>query len=254
MTLDRNRLSAGLLASLVAISPGFADAHESDRDRGGVQAEIGNAADPNFDIEYSKITLQEDHVVEFRIHLVGQAGASKPEAKGQLLGSEIYAYIWPTTLDPAFVGFEAGSGILSLAVMAHPDFDATPLFDENRDGELANDGDVWAAHWIVLAEDGACATTGLKIADIPQGRRPAVPPTWPGLPLLLDSPGWQPTFNGEEVAVMVAFEDIHRVQAAKFDGVTASLSINPANRPPLMCLTELFDVASGDLSLPGEVD
>ena len=38
-------------------------------------------------------------------------------------------------LDAGAVGFDRGAGILALAVTAHPDFDDTPLFDENGDGE-----------------------------------------------------------------------------------------------------------------------
>jgi hypothetical protein len=41
------------------------------------------------------------------------------------------------------------SGILALAVTAHPDFDDTPLFDENADGDPANDGKSWHSHWVV---------------------------------------------------------------------------------------------------------
>lgn len=37
--------------------------------------------------------------------------------------------------DASTVGFDADAGILALAVTAHPDFDNTPLFDENGDGD-----------------------------------------------------------------------------------------------------------------------
>ena len=85
----------------------------------------------------------------------GKAGASRPAATGKLAGSQVFSYVWPTTLDPAIVGFEPKAGILAFAVTAHPDFDDTPLFDENGNGDLADDGDVWHSHWVVLAKDDA---------------------------------------------------------------------------------------------------
>ncbi len=47
----------------------------------------------------------------------------------------------PTTLDSSVIGFDGKKGIVALALTAHPDFDDTPLYDENNDGNLANDGD-----------------------------------------------------------------------------------------------------------------
>ena len=35
------------------------------------------------------------------------------------------------------------------------------------------------------------------------------------------------------------------------DGVTAALRVNESVHAPLLCLVDVFDVASGDLSLPG---
>ncbi len=34
-------------------------------------------------------------------------------------------------------------------------------------------------------------------------------------------------------------------------GVTAALRVNANIHAPLLCVTDVFDVASGDLSLPG---
>ena len=47
--------------------------------------------------------------------------------------------------------------------------------------------------------------------------------------------------------------DIGALGAAHFDGVTAALQVNADVHAPLLCVTDVFDVASGDLSLPGEV-
>ena len=50
------------------------------------------------------------------------------------------------------------------------------------------------------------------------------------------------------------FADIGAVKAASYDGVTAGLRVNADIHAPLLCVTDVFDVASGDLSLPGKVN
>ena len=82
-------------------------------------------------------------------------------------------------------GFEHGAGTLALAVTAHPDFDDTPLYDENRDGQRGNDGNLWHSHWVVLKPTEACGKDALAVVDIPEGTKPRLPKTWPGLPILL---------------------------------------------------------------------
>jgi len=56
------------------------------------------------------------------------------------------------------------------------------------------------------------------------------------------------------VEVRVPFDDIGVVKASTFDGVTSGLRVNANVHAPLLCVTDVFDVASGDLSLPGVVD
>ncbi len=59
---------------------------------------------------------------------------------------------FPTSLQPKDVGFGAVEGIVALALTSHPDFDDTPLWDENNDQKFDNDGIVWHPHWVVLNE------------------------------------------------------------------------------------------------------
>jgi len=194
------------------------------------------------------------NTVTFHMTTNGVAGASKPEAIGQLGGAPAYAYVWPTSLDPSSVGFDEGAGILAMAAAVHPDFDDTPLFDENRDGDAENDGQTWHSHWVVLAPTETCGPGALAVKDIPEGTNPKLPATWPGLPILLDSPGFTPLFDGPEVKVNVAFP--HGVDGSNvtYDGVTAALRVNANIHSPLFCVTDVFDIASGDLSLPGQID
>lgn len=220
---------------------------------GSIQAESGNAARADFDIVHARITT-DGQTATFHMAVSGAAGESRPTPTGALAGSEVFSYVWPLTLDAGSVGFDPGAGILALAVTAHPDFDDTPLFDENGDGDRANDGDVWHSHWVVLGPDDACGAGALKVIDIPEGATPALPATWPGLPLLIDSPGWQPVIAGESVDVLVALPNGTSLDGLGFDGVTAGLRVNASAHAPLLCVVDVFDVASGDLSLPGRVN
>lgn len=241
-----------LTASLLAGCAGIAAAHDAGH-QGGIATPASKAVQAPFDIVHTRLSTEGNTAV-FHMAVSGTAGASRPAKSGKLAGSSVFSYVWPTSLDPAVVGFESRAGILAFAVTAHPDFDDTPLFDENGDGRLDNDGDVWHSHWVVLQPDAACGKDALKVVDIPEGAKPRLPKTWPGLPILLDSPGWSPTFDGGSVEVRVPFDDIGVVGAGSFDGVTAALRVNASVHNPLLCVVDVFKVASGDLSLPGKVN
>ena len=192
------------------------------------------------------------NTVTFHMTTNGIAGAEIPTPVESLGGAPAYAYVWPTSLDPSTVGFDEGAGILAMAAAIHPDFDDTPLFDENIDGELNNDGGHWHSHWVVLAPTQACGAGALAVKDIPEGTMPNVPVTWPGLPILLDSPGFTPVFDGAEVNINAAIKG--GASGASYDGVTAALRVNKNIHAPVFCVTDVFDVASGDLSLPGKIN
>ncbi len=246
-----HRSVLAVLAVFVLATP--LSAHDAKDHKRGIQAQKGNAKPAPFDIVHARIAT-EGNVAVFHMAVSGKAGEIKPTPTGKLAGSEVFAYVWPTSLDPATVGFEPKAGILALAVTAHPDFDDTPLFDENGDGDPTNDGNVWHSHWVVLGPDEACGKGALKVIDIPEGAKPRLPKTWPGLPLLIDSPGWQPLFKQEAVTVRVPFDDIAAVESTGFDGVTAGLRVNANVHAPLLCVVNVFDVASGNLSLPGKAN
>jgi hypothetical protein len=220
---------------------------------GGIKPNADKAVLAPFDIVHAKITT-EGNVAIFHMSVSGKAGVSKPTPSGKLAGSSVFSYVWPTSIDAYEVGFDRSAGILALAVTAHPDFDDTPLFDENGDANRGNDGGLWHMHWVVLGPDEACGKDGLKVKDIVDGAKPRLPKTWPGLPLLIDSPGWQPSISGSEVEVRVPFDDIGVVNAASFDGVTAGLRVNASAHAPLLCVANVFKIASGNLSLPGKVN
>jgi len=218
-----------------------------------VAGDAGNAPAP-FDITRTDIRMEE-HWLVFTMEVAGEAGSSTPTPIGELAGAMLHAYVWPTGMDPDVVGFEPGSGTLAFVVTSHPDFDDTPLFDENRDGNRDNDGLVWHTHWVVLVPDEACGgPNALKVRDIGEGEDPALPITWPDMPIYIDSPGYTPVLTGGRIETRVPVPDLESRRGATFDGVTARLRVNPELTAPLLCVVEVFDVASGDLSQPGRVE
>jgi hypothetical protein len=230
------------LALAVLLAPGLA------------LADVASPADASklasFDILSAEVT-RTGSTLTFRMTTGGIAGADTPAPVGALAGAPVHAYVWPTSLDPAAVGFEPGSGILALAATSHPDFDDTPLYDENGDGDLANDGLAWHGHWVVLIPSEDCGPGALSVRDIPEGTSPQLPKTWPGLPLFIDSPDVKPVFDGPEVSLAL---DVEGAAGASYDGVTSALRVNANLHAPLLCVSDVFDVASGDLSLPGKID
>lgn len=236
--------SSALALTLIYAAPAGAHA---------IDAKRGNSKDPSFDIVKAHVSKDKDALV-FKMTVAAKAGRTKPAKSGALAGSSVFSYVWPTSLNSSEVGFEKDQGILALAVTAHPDFDDTPLEDENGDGKNDNDGDVWHSHWVVLVKDDTCGLGSLKVKDIPEGAKPKLPATWPGLPLLLDSPGYVPVLKGHVVSVRVPMPNVTSVGTLKFDGVTAGLRVNDSVHAPLLCVKDVFDIASGDLSLPGKVD
>lgn len=227
------------LCAAVAISTAV-QAHE-------IKSDMKSGIDPAFDILRAD-AVTDGKSADFVLDLAGAAGSVIPDAAGQLKGAKVNAYVWPTGLDASAVGFAPKSGILALAVTAHPDFDDTPLYDENGDGDKANDGKAWHSHWVVLEKDEACGA-GLKVRDITLGVD-AVPSTSPGLPLALDSPDARPALEGKSVSLTVPLAN---AAGAAFDGVTAALQVNVEGKAPLLCVTAVSDIASGDLSLPGKI-
>lgn len=210
--------------------------------------EIVSPAQPTevaaFDIVRTDVASQGSDVV-FTVQVRGEAGEVRPKAAGQFAGSAVFSYVWPTSLDSSIVGFDSEQGILALAVTFHPDFDDAAWGGVNRH--------VWHPHWVVLVPDEACGPGALKVRDIPAGTTPRVPETWPNVPLLIDSPEYPTTLGGDLVTVRVPAAVIGAPAGVRFDGVTSALLVNANLHAPLLCISDVFDVASGDLSLPGRV-
>lgn len=187
----------------------------------------------------------------WEIEVKGQAGRTTPTPAGQLDGAPVLGYVFPTTLSPTDVGFNKTEGILALALTSHPDFDDTPLWDENADRNFANDGIIWHPHWVILHEDSRVAG-GLSVKQFDTKDTSIVlPPTNPGMPMFMDSPGFPVVANGNFIRVSVPDYRINNQTGFSYDGVTAFMQVNTSDASrPLLGVYEVYHVASGDLSLP----
>ena len=247
-----NQFLTLIAVSLLAANATFADGSHAKHQDGAIISSADNQKVASLDI-LAAHPHRDGNKVTFHMTTNGVAGADPAKPVGTLAGAPATAYVWPTSLEPASVGFESGTGILALAAATHPDFDDTSPFDENADGDVGNDGGHWHTHWVVLTPTPECGEGALAVRDIPEGSSPKLPATWPGLPILLDSPGFSPVFDGPEVVVNVGFAQGVDLSSVAYDGVTAALRVNKNVHAPLFCVTDVFDVASGDLSLPGQL-
>jgi hypothetical protein len=73
------------------------------------------------------------------------------------------------------------------------------------------------------------------------------------VPLLIDSPDYPTTVRGDAVQVEIPVSLITGIKDVSFDGVTSGVKVNGNLHAPLLCVSDVFKVASGNLSLPGKV-
>ena len=209
----------------------------------------------NFKINEISVTHKPDlGITIWEITVDGTAGKTTPTNVGQLDGAPVLGYVFPTSLKPTDVGFNQTDGIVALALTSHPDFDDTPLWDENSDQIFDNDGIIWHPHWVILHEDkrvdGGLSVKQFKKAD----KTVVLPPTNPGMPMYMDSPGYPVTTKENTIKVVVPDYRMSNKTDFNYDGVTAFMKVNTSNENlPMLGVYEVFSVASGDLSLPYKV-
>ncbi|MEM7296997.1 MAG: hypothetical protein AAF391_01890 [Bacteroidota bacterium] len=209
------------------------------------------------DLKITKSEVKYDDELEhliFTLSVKGKAGKSTPQAVGQLDGAPVLGYVFPTNLSSNDVGFGATDGIVALALTSHPDFDDTPLWDENYDQDYANDGIIWHPHWVVLVEDTR-VKGGLAVKQFdPENEKVVLPPTNPGMPMYMDSPGFHVIAKKNQIKVVVPAYRVSGKTDFNFDGVAAYMQVNTTKEDlPLLGVYTVYSVASGDLSLPYSV-
>lgn len=192
--------------------------------------------------------------VEFEIRVAGRAGASISKPRGQFDEAPIDAYVFVTTLNAEDIGFSKTAGIVALALTAHPDFDDTPLFDENGDGDYANDKIHWHPHWVVLVEDKRVAG-GFSVKEFDKNDKTVkLPPTNPGLSAYFDSPGFQVITAGNAIRVVVPDYRIKFKTSFKFDALSSYLQVNTSKENmPMIGVYKVYNILSKKLSLPYSV-
>ncbi len=220
----------------------------------------GENEDPSFqnspDLKITNTSVLYDDRLEhfiFTIAVAGKAGKSYPEAVGSMDGAPVLGYVFPTTLKPADVGFSQTDGIVALAVTSHPDFDDTPLWDEDMDGNPSNmsEGGIWHPHWVVLQEDKR-VRGGLSVKQFDAARDQVILPTTnPGMPMYMDSPGFHVVAKGHTIRVIVPAYRIKNKTNFQFDAVSAYMQVNASDSErPMLGVYAVYSIASGDLSLP----
>lgn len=217
----------------------------------------------NDDFQIKSVTVKHEAAIAatlWEITVKGTAGKTTSTPAGQLHGAPVLGYVFPTSLKPTDVGFSNTEGIVALALTSHPDFDDTPLWDENADQNYANDGIIWHPHWVVLVEDKR-VEGGFSVKEFNlQDSAIVLPPTNPGMPMYMDSPGFQVITSGNTIRVVVPDYRIHNNTDFSYDGVAAYMQVNTngdgghgGGDKPMLGVYKVYSVASGDLSLPYKV-
>jgi hypothetical protein len=202
---------------------------------------------PDLDLLAASVTYVESiDALVFEQRVRGEAGATVPTPVGGLDGAPVLGYVFPTTLSPTAVGFGDVAGTLALALTSHPDFDDTPLWDEDGDGDYDNDGAIYHSHWVVLVPDErAPAGLAVKQADGDS----VLPPTAP-MAMYLDSPGFPVVLDGDRIRVTVPLDRVRGHRDFSFDAVTAYMEVEMTGGGHLLAVHDVYDVLSGDLSAP----
>ena len=210
-----------------------------------------NTPTPNnddFDLEDASATLGQNSTVVFQQIVKGIAGGTQPQSFGQLDGAAVLGHVFPTTLNSSDIGFDADQGIVALAITIHPDFDDTPLVDENDDGDFANDGAIAHSHWVVLTPDTRVDNIGLSVKELDLDDLTITKPaTHPGLPLYIDSPNFFVETVDDTLSVHVPTEAMNNRTDFHFDAVTAFLEVH-GDAEPLLGVYVVYDILGGDLA------
>src|SRR6218665_2799590 len=213
-----------------------------------------NYNNSDFTIKSASITHNKDlGVTVWEINVEGKAGNTVPKPVGQLNGAPVLGYVFPTTLKPVDVGFNQTDGIVALALTSHPDFDDSPIWDENSDGKFDNDGIVWHPHWVILTEDKRVAG-GLSVKEFKKDDKTVVlPKTAPNMPMYMDSPGFNVVTKGNTIRVVVPNFRINNKIDFTFDAVSCFMEVNTGEAgthnengaKPMLGVYKVYSVASG---------
>lgn len=242
----KNLLPAMLTAATITFAPGVMSC----------DVKLNNdpklAKSPSLKITGATVEhLKDLDLMVFSMNLEGPAGDTVPKKAGQLDGAPVLAYVFPTTLKASDVGMGKAEGIVALAITSHPDFDDTPLWDENANGRYDDDKVIYHTHWALLTKDDR-VPGGLSVKEFKKEDKTVVlPPTNCGMPMYLDAAGHPVATRGNTIRAIVPAYYLRHKTEFKFDAVTCYMQVNTScmNRP-MLGVYEVYSVASKDLSLP----
>ena len=200
------------------------------------------------DFQLKKAEVIYDYALDqyvFSMEVNGQAGKSKVEAVGSMEGAPVLGYVFPTTLKAEAVGFSPTEGIVALVAAEHPDFDDSPYFDEDGDGNPNNDGATWHTHWVVLTKD-ARIKGGLSVKEFKDADAVVLPPTAPKMPMYMDSPGHPVVLRGSKLRIIVPGYRLKGGADFHFDAVSCYMEVTHAKDMPMLGVYEVFNVLSKD--------
>lgn len=240
-----SRLASLALGSILLATPLFACEFK-------LNSDPAFAKSPSLKISSVAVDYLSDlDVVVFSMNLEGPAGKTVPKAVGQLDGAPVLAYVFPTSLKAADVGMGDAEGIVALAITSHPDFDDTPLWDEDGNGNYGDDKVIYHTHWALLAKDERVAG-GLAVKEFKKDDKTVVLPlTNCGMPMYLDSAGHGVAERGNTIRAIVPASYLRNKTQFNFDGVTCYMQVNTGCMSrPMLGVYEVYSVASGNLSLP----
>ena len=194
--------------------------------------------------------IEEIDSLIFSMNTVGSAAtktvAPLANTENGVNGATVLGYVFPTTIPTKNVGFKNINGAtLALAVTTHPDFDDTPLWDENENNNFNDDGIVYHTHWVALVEDENSAA-GLSV---PSATKDNLPPTAP-MNMYIDSPNFHAYAQDKVLRIIVPVNRTGNMTQFNFDGVTATMNVDTTSGSPVLRVNEVHDVLSGNLSLP----
>jgi hypothetical protein len=99
-------------------------------------------------------------------------------------------------------------------------------------------------------------TGGLSVKEFKKEDKSVIlPPTNPGMPMYMDSPGFSVVERENTLKVLVPAQRVNRNTEFNFDGVTAYMEVNTSDENrPLLGVYQVYSVSSGDLSLPYTIE
>ncbi|MET0464001.1 MAG: hypothetical protein ABW007_12645 [Chitinophagaceae bacterium] len=255
--MKRVFMLAGLFTAMAL--PAFAGEYCDSCQKAKVKSNINEA---DYKIVSASVTHNKKWgQLEFEIIVQGVAGRSVSKPAGQMNGAPVDGYVFPTSLSSEDIGFSKTEGIVALALTAHPDFDDTPLWDEDGDGDYGNDKIIWHPHWVVLVQDKR-VPGGLSVKEFdPKDKTVVLPKTNPGMPMYMDSPGFQVVQEGKAIRVVVPDYRVRFKTSFKYDAVGAYMQISTGSggehaadgKMPMLGVYKVYSVLSKDLSLPYQV-